>query len=114
MKMQLTRAMVDELIASEVETFEADWGAVPEQCPTVGRWEFCAAVSTSEFLLRHRPTAKSVPVNLTGDALAYAANDRWGPFATRADILRDWGPEWQSMARAFDARQRAAAAELGA
>lgn len=106
MKLSLTRAMIDELMASEVDAFfdafYSDHGREPSGTrETIGRREFVAAIVDASAR-----DGKSATITLTGDALAYAANDNFGPFATRADILSEWGPEYGSMARAFQARQR--------
>lgn len=116
MKLTLTRAMAEELMDSEVQTYLDDWGATapgdldiwghPE---TPGRRAFVAAVvATFDRMGGYRGTGRTGTLTLKGEAQVYAAHPDHGPFATRADILRDWGPEYQSLSRALDARQQQA------
>lgn len=108
MKMTLTRAMVDELMASEVETYMAD----PAGDHNPGRKPFVEAVVAA--FDRMGRTGQTATLTLTDEALTYAAHNGYGPFATRADILADWGPEYASLSRAFQRRQQQAAAALRA
>jgi hypothetical protein len=111
-KVTLTASMVDDLMMAEVETFFGDHGREPEGTgESVGRRAFCEIVEAAYHGMAR--TSRSVTITLTGEALAYAANDRWGPFDTRADILKDWDDAGShAMARAFAARQRQCAEAL--
>lgn len=116
MKLTLTRAMVEDLMDSEVQTFLDDWGATAPgdvdqrgQTETTGRRAFVAAViATFDRMGGYRGRGQTGTLTLKGEAQVYAANDRFGPFDNRADILKDWGPEYASLARAMQARQRQA------
>lgn len=113
MKLTLTRAMAEELMDSEVQTFLDDHGtaefAHEDPHPYPARRAFVEAViATFDRMGGYRGKGQTGTLTLRGEAQVYAANPDHGPFANRADILRDWGPEYQSLSRALDARQRQA------